>query len=208
MGPTRSEETKARLLEAAAQIYAEKGYRNTRIQDICDRAKANIAAVNYHFGDKQRLYHEVLRYAFRRLTGENPIAWDSGPASAPEERLRAFIHSILTQLLSGGRSALYGKLVTREMADPTPALDRMVEEGIRPQVESLLSIVQALLGPGASKEQVRGCAMSILGQCLFYQFARAVICRVGLVDRLDASVVEALTEQITRFSLAGIRHFK
>ena len=205
--PTR-QATRLRLLEAAAQVYAEKGYRNARVQEICDRAEANIAAVNYHFGDKERLYHEVLGYAFQEMTGDNPIAWDVGPGTDPEQRLNAFIRSILTQLLSDGRTALYAKLVTRELADPTSALDRIIDAGIRPQVESLLAIVQELLGGEASKERVHRCTSSVLGQCLYYQFARAVIPRVDLEDRLDTSAVEALAEHITQFSLAGMHHIK
>ncbi|MGQ9671001.1 MAG: TetR family transcriptional regulator, partial [Desulfosoma sp.] len=48
--------TRARLLDAACDVFAEKGYRGARLADICRRAGANIAAVNYHFGDKASLY--------------------------------------------------------------------------------------------------------------------------------------------------------
>ena len=57
--------TKARLLEAAGEEFAEKGFELARVRAICERAGANLAAINYHFGDKEQLYVEVLREAHR-----------------------------------------------------------------------------------------------------------------------------------------------
>ncbi|MDH4012180.1 MAG: TetR family transcriptional regulator, partial [Desulfobacterales bacterium] len=45
-------ETRNRLLNAACEVFAEKGYRNAKVAEICHRAGANVAAVNYYFGDK------------------------------------------------------------------------------------------------------------------------------------------------------------
>ena len=61
MSTSKKGDKRQRLLEAAAEVYGEQGYRNARVRDICLRAGANIAAVNYYFGDKKRLYDEVLQ---------------------------------------------------------------------------------------------------------------------------------------------------
>jgi len=52
----RSADTRRRLLEAAVEVFAEDGFRNATIERICRRARANIAAAHYYFGDKQGLY--------------------------------------------------------------------------------------------------------------------------------------------------------
>ena len=49
-------ETRRQLLEAAGAVFAEAGYRDATVREICRRAHANIAAINYHFGDKEKLY--------------------------------------------------------------------------------------------------------------------------------------------------------
>ncbi len=193
----RKADTRERLLEAAAEVYAEQGYRNARIREICDRAGANVAAINYHFGDKQRLYHEALRYAFFNLAGPDPTQWDLGEKAKPEDRLYSFVHSLLMQLLSEGRSALYAKLVAREMFDP--------EDGIRPQVDIVLALVRDALGKDTDDQRVRRCAASIFGQCLFYYFARPLILRIPLEEDLDSERVEALARHVTQFSLAARR---
>ena len=200
----RTANTRGRLLEAAAEVYAEQGYRAARVREICDRAGANVAAINYHFGDKQRLYYEVLRYAFFSLAGEDPTHWANGEGLDPEQRLRAFVESFLAQLLGEGRSALYAKLVAQEMLSPTPALERVIEEGIRPQTEIVFSVIRDVLGDVATEQLVRRCAASVLGQCLFYYFARPVILYLPLEDRLDRESIDGLTDHVTRFSMAAI----
>ena len=60
---TRSTATRQRLLEAAGEVFAEDGFRKATIQRICGRARANIAAAHYHFGDKARLYTAVIEYS-------------------------------------------------------------------------------------------------------------------------------------------------
>ena len=59
----RDQETRQRVLEAAAHLFALRGFKKVTIRAICAAAHANVAAVNYHFGDKLGLYREVLEMA-------------------------------------------------------------------------------------------------------------------------------------------------
>src|SRR4029077_18806791 len=79
----RSRDTRKRLLEAAGEVFAERGFRDATIQEICRRADANIAAVHYHFADKEQLYRAVIQYA-------EECAPDSHPDDiAPDARREA-----------------------------------------------------------------------------------------------------------------------
>jgi len=55
-----AEATRRRLLLAAERVFAENGYENAAARDICARAKANLAMINYHFGSKLGLYRAVF----------------------------------------------------------------------------------------------------------------------------------------------------
>ena len=127
--------TEARLVEAAGEIFAEFGYRAATVRQICEKAGANVAAVNYHFGDKEGLYLAVLRsvpdahaekYPSRRGLNDNPTA---------EERLRAYIESLLHRVFDTGRPGWHTKIIAREMVEPTRALDSLEPTCASKQVE-------------------------------------------------------------------------
>jgi AcrR family transcriptional regulator len=112
-------DTRSRLLEAAGEVFADVGFQNATVREICGRAGANVAAVHYHFGDKEAIYRAVLEYTARQALDQFPIG-GGVPREAPaDERLRAFITNYLERLLNEGRPAWFGKLLAREMAEPT-----------------------------------------------------------------------------------------
>ena len=86
--------TRERLLEAAGEVFAQKGFREATIREICARAGANIAAINYHFGGKERLYAEVLRYVDSMKADRHPFTAPETSVSA-ESRLAWFIKQFL-----------------------------------------------------------------------------------------------------------------
>ncbi|MBI4378717.1 MAG: CerR family C-terminal domain-containing protein [Nitrospinae bacterium] len=200
-----SPETPERLLEAAGEVFAEKGFRNATIRDICKRAGANIAAVNYHFGDKEHLYIEVIKYAHRTLVKYQTDLGLDDNASA-EERLKAFIMSFLLRIHEDGSPAWHGKLMLRELTEPTRALDTFVEDTIRPQFNLLNSIVKEVIGNEATIQEVRASSFSIIGQCLFYFHAMPVINRLVPQQKFKVKDIERLAEHISRFSLTALRN--
>jgi TetR/AcrR family transcriptional regulator, regulator of cefoperazone and chloramphenicol sensitivity len=196
--------TRDRLLAAAGEIFAEHGFQNATVRDICSRAGANIAAVNYHFGDKQGLYGAVFHYACT-------LAADRGDASLralpPRERLRVFIGAFLAHMLDEGRPAWHGKLMAREMIEPTGVLDELVGQSIRPHFQELQDIVRALLGPQVDDATVRRCSTSIVGQCVLFFHSRPILVRLDPGLRFTREEIDALSDHITRFSLKGLSAF-
>lgn len=201
-----SPDTRQRLLEAAGEIFAERGFRDARIRDISQRAGANVAAINYYFRDKSGLYDAVLTYAHGCAMERNieAVAAAGAAGSSPEAALHAFVRGFLEGMLDTGRPAWHGRLLAREMVDPTGALDRLVGQFVRPRAAALLSIVRALLGADAAEADVFRCGMSVIGQCLHYHHARPVIRRLFPEFRYEPSQVEELARHIAEFSLAGI----
>lgn len=199
--------TRQQILEVAGAVFAEVGYRDATVREICHRAGVNIAAVNYHFGDKEKLYSAVLHYSQGRAVAEYPALLDLGPEAPAEEKLRAFVHSFLLRIFAPGPRAWHGKLMSREMVDPTAALDSLIAERIRPMADQLRGIVGEILQPPADEETVRLCALSIVSQCVFHHHAKAVLTRLFPEQPpLDGAGVARLADHITRFSLAALRH--
>jgi AcrR family transcriptional regulator len=195
--------TRQRLLEAAGEVFADKGFRGATIRDICRRADANVAAVKYHFGDKETLYAAALRYAHTCAAGDIVALTTALAADAtPRQRLLVFIRAMLAGVLDPGKPAWHGKLVAREMAEPTKVLQQIAEEGVKPRVKLLSEIVRCVLGADAPDDLVHRCVRSVVGQILFYHFARPMLVRVFPNDAMD---VDTLAEHIATFSLGGLR---
>jgi AcrR family transcriptional regulator len=198
--------TRQHLLEAAGRVFADVGYRAATVREICERAGANIAAVNYHFGDKEQLYQAVLQETYQTAIKKYPADYGLRANATAEERLRAFVHSLLLRIFSEGPSARHGKLMAREMMEPTGALDAIVREDIRPMSALLVSIVSELLGAGADEATKRLCANSVVSQALFYHHCRPVVARLHPDLKFDRAGIERLTDHIARFSLAAIKN--
>jgi TetR/AcrR family transcriptional regulator, regulator of cefoperazone and chloramphenicol sensitivity len=202
---TEVDTTRERIAEAAGEIFSERGYDGTTVRDICQRAGANIAAVNYYFGDKQRLYVEAVVRAHRWRMEQAPLPeWsDATPA---ETKLVDFITTFIRRVRSGPEDTWHTKLVMREMADPTAACAELVQSSIRPQFEILLSILRELLPSDITAERLRLTGFSIVGQCLFYHFADPVIRNLLTSKEYSELDIAKLAQHILDFSLSSIRH--
>lgn len=197
-------DTRERLLQAGGEIFARRGYRRATVREICGLAGANVAAVNYHFKDKRGLYQAVLEHTCRSAMEKYPSDGRLPEGASPEERLHAFVKSFLFRIHDDGLPAWHGKLMAREIIEPTDALDQMVENIIRPLHEYLKTVVLQFLGPDADEETVRLCTLSIVGQCVFYYHSRPVIDRLYALQ-YSREEIERLARHITEFSAGAMR---
>ncbi|MFO1477796.1 MAG: CerR family C-terminal domain-containing protein [Verrucomicrobiota bacterium] len=197
--------TREQLLEAARQVFAEAGFRNATIREICHRAGANIAAVNYHFGDKERLYSAVVADAARLARETYPETGGLPPNPTPARRLHAIVRSLLLRTLSDGPQSHHGKLLTRELIEPSPVLDDIVRDDLFPLAEGIISVVRELLGKSAGEQLVRDCAFSVAAQVVFYFHCRPVLGRMFPDMTYEPEDIERLADHITEFSLAAIK---
>jgi TetR/AcrR family transcriptional regulator, regulator of cefoperazone and chloramphenicol sensitivity len=199
-----SEQTRARLVDAAGEMFAELGFHHTTVRQICQRAGANIAAVNYHFRDKTGLYTEVVRQSMRaaRLDAVRAAFDQNAP---PEQILRAVIKTRLESLRSLDLGDWHFRIFAHELAKPTPAINIVVNEAIRPLYSRMCMLLGNILGLPPDHEKTRLCAHSIIGQILFYAFARPVINRLAPEMKMSATHIDLLADHITEFSLAYLR---
>jgi AcrR family transcriptional regulator len=205
MSPRESREsTREKLLEAAGQVIAEKGYHAATVREICDRAGANVAAINYHFGDKQKLQEALLLHVLRGSMRKHAPERAALAGAPPRERLLAFVRTFLLTRLDPDQPPWHRKLFMRESVEPSGAMRALVEKGIRGHFKRLKALVAEIAGKGTGAKQVEQCVASVVGQCLYYAVAQHVIPRVYKHVKLDARGVEEIARHIVEFSLGGI----
>jgi AcrR family transcriptional regulator len=197
-----SPDTRERLIHIAAELFAECGYQATSVRDICKAAEANVSAVNYHFGDKLKLYREAFDFAYRCETFELPSA--EAHDSPPEARLRQYIASHIDFIVLHGDDSLLGRLLAQEFRSPTALIPHIAEEAIRPRAMLLRGIITELLGEAAGEDLVRNIHLSIIGQCVFYHQKEPFLHQIYPKLKFDCKFAAALIDHITEFSLAGI----
>lgn len=194
--------TRTRVLEAAGEEFAEKGFALATVREICQKAQANLSAVNYYFGDKQRLYEEAVLEAHR--CGSAPMDPRVFEMGTPSQQLRGFIQHFLTTVLAVSRHDTWHQaLMLREMIRPTEACEAVVREAIRPKFEGLTGILRRIC-PEAEPRRLHALAFSVVGQCLHYRMGRAVSERLIGTEAYEALDSEYLTDHITNFCLAAL----
>jgi AcrR family transcriptional regulator len=196
--------TRDRIIEAAGEIFAERGFDGTTVRDICQRAEANVAAVNYYFGDKQRLYVEAVVRAHRwRMEQARLPDWNE--TTPPEDKLADFIATFIRRIRTGPENTWHTRLIMREMMNPHEACAELVQSSIRPQFEILQRILRELAPVELSEEQLHLTAFSVVGQCLFYHFADPVVRNLVSGEEYGGYDVDKLAAHIVKFSLQSIQ---
>jgi AcrR family transcriptional regulator len=198
------QETRQRLLQAAIMLFADRGFKNTSVREICELAGANVASVNYHFHDKLRLYREVIGMAADAMDRAKQEAMDAGEGGTPEERLRDYIRHTLRRVLGEEKNWLVD-LIGHEMAEPSPAFGLIVDKGIIPAGQRLTRLVSEVSGLPADDPRTQFCAGMVHAQCFFFTGGKPVLKHMDPKLEFTTEYVDEIARQIAEFSLAGIR---
>jgi TetR/AcrR family transcriptional regulator, regulator of cefoperazone and chloramphenicol sensitivity len=206
MASKRSGDTRERLLFAAADVFAEKGYVLATVAEICAGAGANISAVNYYFGGKEALYQQSWRHSFEASIARHPLDDGASTEASPQERLAGLLTALLVRIADPGNRDF--RISQMELVNPTGLLDQVMSSEIRPMREQTLGLVRELLGPSVSERQVVLCESCILSICLhpmLMQRARKHSRQQG--GEIIFEDMAGFAGDLVRFALAGIAAF-
>jgi AcrR family transcriptional regulator len=206
-GAVEPEDTRKKLLDAAAEVFAEIGYHRATVRDICARAGVNGALVNYHFGDKLELYTQVLQGLFSAARIEDVRAALNQKAP-PETILRDVIRARLRGVAASDQKGWIFRILTHEVAQPTPAMTRIINTVSRPLYNQMCEIIGMLICLPAGDEKTRLCAHSIMGQIMFYVLARPLLNRIWPDLKMTPEQMERIANHVADFSLAYLRQVR
>jgi TetR/AcrR family transcriptional regulator, regulator of cefoperazone and chloramphenicol sensitivity len=196
--------TRGKLLAAASEIFAEKGFREATIAEISLKAGANIAAVNYHFGSKEALYSEAWRHAFAQSMEAHPPDGGVAADAPPQERLRGQVAALLHRISDPNNREF--RIIQREFSSPTGLLSEVMRAEIRPLQQRTEKLVRELLGPQVTEQEVQFCEVGIISQCVNPVVVRSR--RHPGEENQDGPLqihdMEAYARHVVSFSLAGI----
>ncbi|WP_207260011.1 TetR/AcrR family transcriptional regulator [Desulfovibrio sp. Huiquan2017] len=199
--------TKTALLLAAMEVFADKGFDSATVRDICGLAKANVAAVNYHYGSKDGLYAAVLEAIFPM--GEEWISSDD-PNLPPEERLYRFIKGLVEEIYtqSTGQIAQKWAIFLREMAKPSHNLDILIRHQVQPRANELRDILQKILGPDVPDHTLAYCSSNIWALTLDHLLTQPILDRLTPQRPNVDMDVDEFVDHVVRFALGGVNAVK
>lgn len=152
-------DTKQRILNAAEQLFARDGYHATSLRSITTEARANLAAVNYHFGSKESLLEAVIE---RRLSPLNKVRQgrldalmrktaQTGEVPCCRDILRTFIEPTLRLRQQGSGTEDFVALIGRTLAEPRGLAMSIFMRHMEPLMVSLFQALVLSL-PGLSQQ--------------------------------------------------------
>jgi AcrR family transcriptional regulator len=200
-----SKDTQRRLLEAAGEVFADRGFHSATMKEITDRAGASLASINYHFSDKAELYAAVMRTL--TVEAEMMLPPRSSASETAPEQFKRLVHALAEQCLRRDKPRWQHVLIGREMAQPTGAMEPYIRNVIRPINDSLAEIIAAITGRQMRDPVVGLIVASIVGQCVYHAHHTPNMAELHpqLGQSMDA---EQIAEHIATFSLAGIEASK
>ena len=198
-----SADTRQRLIDAAATLFADHGFENVTVREICKESNANVAAVNYHFGDKAGLYRAIVTQAIRQMQETNELSQRAGDGLSPEDQIREFIRVFVRRLTSDGPNNWIHRLMAREMQHPTEALDQVMTEVVKPRLEYLAGVAALVMQLPVSDPRVQRSVASLQMQCLLA--ARPIPASLEKTFAPAMRDIDTTVNHIAEFSLGGMR---
>jgi AcrR family transcriptional regulator len=192
-----------RLLDAAERLFCERGFEGTSVRDLTKAADCNVAAVNYHFGNKENLYGQMFRRHLNQVFDEHRENIErvmNGSETSLEKFLESLVRTSLQKLTLRDTHIPLMKLIVRETLNPQLGQELVALDIIKEFLEKISKCLQKLV-PQLSKKQAVMCTFSIQGllhhPMLFYDLYNKLFWEID---------IDELTGQIVKFSAAGIRN--
>jgi AcrR family transcriptional regulator len=198
-----SADTRQRLIDAAAVLFADSGFENVTVREICKASNANVAAVNYHFGDKAGLYRAVVMHAIMVMQDTNERSQRAGDGQSPEDQIRSFVRVFVGRLTGDNPSAWIYRLMARELQHPTEALELLMTQVVQPRLLYLCTVAGAIMGLPPADPRVKRSAASLQSQCLLA--ARKLPAAIEKNWNSSMGDLDVAVAHITDFSLGGMR---
>lgn len=207
-GPRRARKSgvdkRRRLLDAAIGFFARDGFEGASVREICAKARANVAAVKYYFGDKAGLYRASLDAAAESLLSDRPLPVP--PAGAdPRASLRLMIRWAVEFTVAGGpRRVALTRIILRELREPTPVFEELLATRGAPMLAEVREIVLALAKGSLSMPAAERLALCVIVCATQYEHSIELLTRLGYPPPKTSKELDLLAEVISGMAIGYV----
>jgi len=196
----KSQETRKRLLEVAAELFAEKGFNGAGVREICKLAKVNISAISYHFGSKKALYIEVFKTYLAPAIEKIHQAFQKNLQQKPKD-LKGIVEALaeavlLTPIKEEQRKNIFSLLV-KELTSESELSKFVLKEVLNPLLTEFSKVVSPFF---SSSKEVKFFVFSVVSQIMFFNFFRPWVSDVFGIPNYTPKFKEEIVKHIVEFS--------
>ncbi|MDR1277044.1 MAG: CerR family C-terminal domain-containing protein [Candidatus Accumulibacter sp.] len=195
------EATRARILEAAGELFAASGFVETTSKAIAARAGADMASINYHFGSRDGLYQAVLVEAHRRLLDLADLQRFAQSALPAADKLRMLIDKLIQRATEGG-TGWDLTVIAAEALAPSSHFQVLFELEVPMKASVVLSILEDITGIPVDDPALLRCLFSVVTPCVALLIGRRGI--PGPIQEVQRMPREVIVEHLHRFAMAGL----
>lgn len=193
-------DTAQHLIDAAIDLFSQRGYDGTSVRAITARAGANLGAITYHFGSKQALFDAALRSV--TIPIREQIAEAANSAGAPLTRIERVVRVFFEYIQPRPE---FSNMIAQQLAGsrpmPVPARDTL-----RFNLQTLITVIEQGQEDGSIRAgNPRNLALSVASQPLWLMLARRLLMEGAGVDQDDPSTQAQIVESVVQFVRAGLQ---
>jgi AcrR family transcriptional regulator len=192
--------TRAKILEAAGRLFAEKGFAHTTNRAVCLDAGVDLAAINYHFESRDGLYRAVLLEGHARLVSLETLQDIQARPISAQAKLEAILDIFVEVSLA--ERAWPVRVLARELLSPTPFLRDLFNEGILPKARIVWGVIAEITGLAPTDPALFRCMISVMAPCVMLVIIGPN--SASAPPQLALAAQDGLGEQIKRFALGGL----
>ncbi|MCT4535433.1 TetR/AcrR family transcriptional regulator [Halodesulfovibrio sp.] len=201
-------DTRSRIFNTARTVFAQHGQSAT-VREICRAANANVSAVNYHFGNKDRLQASVLEDFLYEIRGIYPLHGGVDDSAEPEERLFGFTLACISGMLisHGDEYWNLNRLLHDAFINRFEAFQNVAHENNMLLRGIVTPIVDTLTGHKCNEQQLDALLSGYFSQLFFYVMHIDDLLLAKEQKFFTDSDAYGIAQHITAFSIGGIKNY-
>ncbi|MEL6921339.1 MAG: CerR family C-terminal domain-containing protein [Pseudomonadota bacterium] len=189
----RTDKTRMSLIEVGLKLGARQGFEQTSVRQIAETAGVNLAAINYHFGGKDGLREAIIDSIGCHMRERGPGFYlrELSPEQIDEMSVaeaKAIMRKVMmVGVRSGGDSAMSGDMpqfMQREIFSSGEHANHFFEKIFKTEHEMMCRLVSRVTGDEPDTDETKLRALTIIGQSVFINIARSLVCATMNWDRL------------------------
>jgi AcrR family transcriptional regulator len=203
--------TKTRILDAAEELFSEKGFAETSMRDITSHANVNLASVNYHFGSKDELINAVfLRVVEPLIRAMNAalkefLKMEQFPSNILEQAITVLVKATMTRgrEMKGGGS-IFMRLLNRAYSDPEAKVRNYLVKKYSPVLAGYVDLLATVL-PNIEADEIYWRFYYMLGSLIFVMSSEKTLIAIAKENYNFDTTDDKLIFSLVKYLAAGFR---